>query len=852
MGCGHESDRMIASRNGNARDMNSRVLALAGAAVMAPLSPLSAQQAGATSTPQSLLANVAQETQAPASQSQMGTAPGAIPDDAGDEEEIVIKGTRQRGSVVGDIPPEVTLDSRDVLATGASNISALLDAIAPQIGSVRGRGDEQPVLLLNGLRISSVRELRDTPTEAVLRVDILPEEVALKYGYRADQKVVNIVLRRRFRSTKVEVAGGGATDGGYTSGNGDLTRFLVQRQGRTTLNLHALVNSMLTESEREITLDQTPLSGTTQQQLAARSLIGSKRDIRASGTFNRQLSKIVSGTLNTEIEHVRGRSFVGLNPNLLQTLVRMVYDDTAHAGLSFNGQTRSQWRWTVTGNADLASTRTSTDRSDPGFQQERSHETAESGDLTATANGRLLKVPAGYASTTLTIGGSERHLESSRTRPGASVSTSVSRTTDDVGINLDLPISRRGEGFAALGNLTLNGNAVVDHLSDFGTLITVGAGVNWTPLDRLTFIASWTRDEGAPSMNQLGDPVLDTPRSRIFDFTTGQTVLVDAITGGNPNLLADRRTILKLSGNWQPLRNTDLRLRADYVHQIIAGPISNISATPQIEAAFPDRFVRTASGHLVSVNFTPVNFDRSQRDQLRVGFDFTKALKSHQPSQSILDQMRAAFGFGKNGASGIGIGPSAPVPAGGIPASRGRVQLSVTDTITFTDKARITPGGAELDFLHGGVAGPMGGTPRHDFLAQLGYFNNGLGARIGASWRSATTVDVATGNDLHFSPFGTLDLRFFAKPGDIPELVLRHPWLRRTQIRLEINNVFNSRPRVHDQEGNVPLAYQPDLLEPLGRTIMISVRKLFQPAAGQFRQELRVEPGRAQQQQSSR
>ena len=30
--------------------------------------------------------------------------------------------------------------------------------------------------------------------------------------------------------------------------------------------------------------------------------------------------------------------------------------------------------------------------------------------------------------------------------------------------------------------------------------------------------------------------------------------------------------------------------------------------------------------------------------------------------------------------------------------------------------------------------------------------------------------------------------------------------------------------------GNVPLNYQPDLLDPLGRTIMISFRKLFLPS----------------------
>src|SRR5215218_1761963 len=171
-------------------------------------------------------------------------------DETGEEEEIVVVGARPRGSVLGDIPPENTLDARDVRATGANNINELLEALAPQIGSAQGRGGERPVMLLNGQRISSFRELRDIPTEAIQRVEILPEEVALKYGYRADQKVVNIVLRQRFRSTTAQAAFGAATDGGYTTGNVDLTRFLVQRRGRTTLNLHASHNSLLTEAER--------------------------------------------------------------------------------------------------------------------------------------------------------------------------------------------------------------------------------------------------------------------------------------------------------------------------------------------------------------------------------------------------------------------------------------------------------------------------------------------------------------------------------------------------------------------------------------------------------------------------
>ena len=879
--------------------MTNRSLLLASAAMLIPVSPALAQQQPAPTT--TVPATTQQQTTTSTAPATATPAPAPeVPDEFGDDEgAIVITGAKPRGSVVGDIPPENTLDARDVRATGATNINELLDALAPQIGSVQGRSGGRPVLLLNGQRISSWREMRDIPTEAIERVEILPEEVALKYGYRADQKVVNIVLRQRFRSTTALVGAGVATEGGYVNGNTDLTRLLIQRNGRTTLNFHAEGNTMLTEAERDVLLTETPpLGGTTEEELAARSLVGTRRDVRGSATFNRQLSTDVSGTLNTELEHTDGRSLIGLNSTLLEPLDRNTSTNTGHLGFVVNGQTKSQWRWTVTGNGDLAGTTTRTDRDNPLFPNERTHSTDATADITGTANGNLFKVPAGFATTTLTVGGTTEHLDSSRSREGASSSNSLSRTTGNAAVNLDLPISRRNHDFSALGNLTLNGNAEVDHLSDFGTLTKFGAGVNWSPVDRLNLLTSWTREEGAPTINQLGDPVLDTPNSRIFDFTTGQTVLVDAITGGNPNLGSDRRTVVKLSGNWQPFPKTDLRLRADYVHQTIDRPIGNITATPEVEAAFPERFVRDASGQLVAVDLRPINFDESRRDQLRVGVDFTHPLKSRRPSQAVIDQMRAQFGFGpraggqgggqggaqpgvqsgtQSGAPGTAPAAQNPPPSGGAQPeggrgggfgggrgfggrgggggffggaggnqNRGRVTFSLTDTITFVDKVRITPGGPQLDYRHGDAAGSTGGTPRHNVQAQLGWFNNGLGARVGANWRSGTTVDSLDGNDLHFSSYGTFDLRLFANPGDIPEVVVKHPWLRGTQVRFEVNNIFNARPSVHDATGSVPLNYQPDLLEPIGRTIMVSFRKLFLPSPAWFRRQFQ---DRARQQQ---
>jgi hypothetical protein len=48
-------------------------------------------------------------------------------------------------------------------------------------------------------------------------------------------------------------------------------------------------------------------------------------------------------------------------------------------------------------------------------------------------------------------------------------------------------------------------------------------------------------------------------------------------------------------------------------------------------------------------------------------------------------------------------------------------------------------------------------------------------------------------------------------------------------LRFDINNVFNSRPKVHGGDDDIPFAYQPDRLEPIGRAIGISFRKLFLP-----------------------
>lgn len=824
----------------------------ATAIALALSTPACAQAATATDAP---VATTAAEAQAPAAGAQQ--APATEEDIYGEEgDAIVVTGIR-RGSIVGDIPPENVLGGRDVRATGATDINELLDALAPQIGSARGRGGERPILLLNGQRVSSFREMRDIPTEAIERVEILPEEVALKYGYRADQRVVNIVLRERFRSTVARLEGNTATEGGYLGGTGELTQLRIQKNGRTTFNVRAEANSPLTENERDIRLEDT----SSPDERSARTLIGSKQLLRGAATVNRTIWSNVGATLNAEVEQNQGRSLFGLSDFALDPLVRNTSTDSAHLGVALNGN-KGKWRWSATGNGDVGRSLTRSGRKDE-TERDRSESVTISGDVDLSANGPLFAVPAGDANMTVRVGVSTLHLDGERRNAGDFSDNDLSRTRGSASANFDLPISRRNRDFSALGNLTLNTNAEIEQLSDFGTLTTIGAGVNWSPVDRLSFLASWTREEGAPTVQQLGDPILETPETRVFDFTTGETVLVNAITGGNPDLLADKRNVLKIGGNWKPLEKTDLRLRAEYVRSRLDRPVSTFPGVSEaLEAAFPERFVRDLSGQLISVDFRPVNYDEARRDTLRWGFDFSMPLTSARPSQAAIDRFRArrAADTGQpgnttggapppDGPPPEGAGPSSGGPGGGFGSGGGfggrfgggrqggRLQFSLTHTVNLVDEVTIRQGVPKLDYLHGDAVGSTGGRPRHQVEAQGGYFNNGLGARVSANWRSGTRVDSSTGDDLRFSPLATFDLRLFANLGERFDLVSKYPVLRGTSLRFEVNNIFNSRPRVRDAAGEVPFSYQSDLLDPLGRTISISFRKLFLPPRSFFRRQ---------------
>lgn len=139
----------------------------------------------------------------------------------------------------------------------------------------------------------------------------------------------------------------------------------------------------------------------------------------------------------------------------------------------------------------------------------------------------------------------------------------------------------------------------------------------------------------------------------------------------------------------------------------------------------------------------------------------------------------------------------------------------------------------ELDLLDGSAVGSTGGVSEHELDFQAGLFRSGLGARLDANWRSGTSVrgDTRTGSagDLTFEPFSTVNVRLFADLGQQRALVQERPWLRGVRVSAALTNVFDERLEVRDATGVVPISYEADRLDPVGRTFRVSVRKLFLP-----------------------
>jgi hypothetical protein len=115
--------------------------------------------------------------------------------------------------------------------------------------------------------------------------------------------------------------------------------------------------------------------------------------------------------------------------------------------------------------------------------------------------------------------------------------------------------------------------------------------------------------------------------------------------------------------------------------------------------------------------------------------------------------------------------------------------------------------------------------PRHQFDFSLGYSEKGLGIRLNGERRTASFLTLGeSAGVLAFEPLTTFSLRAFVEGS---RLAPGSSLLRGSRLGLGVPNLGNDRERIRDGRGITPLAYQPALRDPLGRTVELEFRKSF-------------------------
>lgn len=812
-----------------------------------------------------------------------------------EDDEIVVIAERPRGSVITDVPPVIELNADDIASYGVSSVSDLLDELSSQTSSSRGRGSGRPIVLINGQRTSGFREIRDLPSEAIKNIQVFPEELALQYGYRPDQRVINFILKDDFIGFSAEAEYGVPTQGGQGVAEIESTITRISKNSRLNLNVEYENKTAITEAERDII--QNP-AGEAVNLGQFRTLSAPSDNIEINASYSRNLGDGISLSVNGGYVFSKSRGLSGLSSGTIDIpasspfatspddeslfryftqfdpLRRTVETNTLQGGAALNGNL-SGWQWSLTADYTRDQVNTTTeDSGDLGALQaavnngtanpfasdfgpllappvtDYARSVSDSINSLATISGTPLYLPSGAVSTTFRAGYKRQDLNSRDISEGVTTLTNLGRDNFNAGFNIDIPLAKENiDVVEAIGELSVNGNLGYSELSDFGGLLEYGFGLNWEPIDGLNFTASAIGEEAAPSIQQLGNPVIVTPNVNIFDFATGETVLASITTGGNLALPAEKRRDIKLAVNYEPKWFEDMRFIAEYVRNNSKNVASGFPLlTPEIEAAFPDRVTRDNTGRLIAIDQRPVSYSNVRSESIRYGLQFSKRFgqREERGDSSRRTPRSAAPSDGANGDTkpsgessqapqqaqagergGRRGGPGGRGPGMGGP-SGGHWRLSAYHTIRLEESVLIRPGVQELDLLNGSAIGSSGGSPRHKFELQAGWSQNGLGFRLQGEHETATRVNGGlTGSDLRFSDLTTLNLRVFMNLDNRGDLTEKVPFLKGGRLSFRIDNIFNDIQDVRDNSGMVPLRYQTGLIDPVGRYVELSFRKRF-------------------------
>jgi hypothetical protein len=691
--------------------------------------------------------------------------------------------TAPRGQTIGGIAPLLQISPSELDSYGVDNLSDLVDALRPMTRS--SRSDQMAVVLING-HLAGQTEFDNLPREAVERVEVLPETVALQYGFSENQRVLNFILREHYRAVPTRVSDSGATEGGSQTVAADASLVSLDDEARVSILASYKDSTWLRESDRGIDMPDSYF----------RTLQPEKSDAKIAATVSRSIVG-VSGSVEASFDAASAKSLQGLDDDM--ALLQSAPQSTARIATQLTGQLGG-FIWGTTAYYLHVNSNSS---SDTGIDAagnplvDHTQSAFSAANLQLSLSGPAASLPAGAIISNFKFGLQYQGFETQDELPGAALqSTNLVRSVRSISLNANIPVANRSRAvLPVLGELSATFNAAVDDVSEFGTLVSMSYGLDWNPVGKVHLDAIYTDHRTAPTVQQLRAPPVYTPNVELFDFVASQTAYVTEITGGNAALSATDDRVASFGLSLGPFLGKTV-FSAHYEQSHVRNAIGALPPiTSFVELAFPERFMRAPDGPLLEVDDRWVNLQSATTDDLKWGFNIWVPLGS----------------------------PAAPHV---IP---NRIEVSLFDTWYLHDTTLIRSGVPELDLLDGAPSDIAGGQPRHKLEFRTLVYQDGLGGLVSAAWRSPTAVgsgNSSASDPIFFSSLATADLRVFA---DFERMALtrQHTWARGARISLAVTNVFDRRQSVHDASGMTPAAFEPGYLDPSGRLVAITLRKVF-------------------------
>lgn len=682
-------------------------------------------------------------------------------------EDIFVVG--RRGSTP--LTPETELGAAEIDALGAYDIGEVIYRISRNLGF-----SEPPIIIVNGRRALNPADFTRFPPDALVRIEALPPEAAAIYGDDPSRRVLNIVLEPEFKSRDGLLRGSRPTAGGRSTVAVDVRQSEIHDSATRQFGFEASRDTALRAEEREAYSRDHPGSAGLTLQTPTESVAANFSMTRPIGDWSSSLNATV-GVNTSRFAFLQGSQPVETRQETRNLAV------TGGLGGEAMG-------WSVRLGLDGALS----DARQSGIADFKSRNFSASANI--GADRALMELPAGSLRTTL----SSRFTYAETVSDADGDRTRLSAQNLDVSGTLSIPLSRRrspqeeGSG-PNWGDISASLSGTARGLAGDSTRGEgVNVSLNWSPMQQLRFNAQWATSTDGPADQQRFEPISYGPPVVVFDFLTGESVEILPLVGGNPDLRPQTSDSLSISASAGPFTSWRMSGSVNFRTAKSSDGISGLPAfTPEVEAAFPDRFVRDGGGRLISIDQRPINLDSVLSDTLSSNLNFS-------------------IPFSKT-----------PSPDAGY------LQLGISHSWQLKNLLVIHPGLPSMDRL----AGDGGGVSRHQVSLNADGRYRKWGLNAAATWESGSRTRRDSGrdgpDDLRLDPFVRVDLRF-SYVFDPPASSSEAPRARRYEgLRMEvsIDNLFDARPEATLGDGRSAPGYGRDDQDSLGRMIQVTLSRRF-------------------------